>query len=223
VAQTGQPYAYTGDDPVNGTDPLGLFWGEGTLDKSRHDAASDADTQWNATKSFASGLVGSPRGCGTNGAAYDAGNVGWWAVSIGGLFGNDGASEGDDDGDTLPETESPQVLANQAAGNAARDEIAAQYPGARTEVTITTDLGVRRVDVLTPEGDAIEVKVGYTSLTQSVQTQIAKDEWLVANKPDEVTSVQWVFEPSAVTGQVGPSGPLTTALGKAGIPWSVGG
>jgi hypothetical protein len=25
VAQTGQPYAYTGDDPVNGVDPLGLF------------------------------------------------------------------------------------------------------------------------------------------------------------------------------------------------------
>jgi hypothetical protein len=24
VAETGQPYAYTGDDPVNGTDPLGL-------------------------------------------------------------------------------------------------------------------------------------------------------------------------------------------------------
>jgi len=25
VAQTGQPYAYTGDDPLNATDPLGLF------------------------------------------------------------------------------------------------------------------------------------------------------------------------------------------------------
>jgi len=25
VNETGQPYAYTGDDPVNGTDPLGLF------------------------------------------------------------------------------------------------------------------------------------------------------------------------------------------------------
>ena len=26
VAQTGQPYAYTGDDPVNWIDPLGLSW-----------------------------------------------------------------------------------------------------------------------------------------------------------------------------------------------------
>jgi RHS repeat-associated protein len=25
VAETGQPYAFTGDDPVNGTDPLGLY------------------------------------------------------------------------------------------------------------------------------------------------------------------------------------------------------
>jgi hypothetical protein len=33
VAQTGQPYAYTGDDPVNGVDPLGLWWGQGTLGK----------------------------------------------------------------------------------------------------------------------------------------------------------------------------------------------
>jgi hypothetical protein len=33
VAQTGQPYAYTGDDPVNGVDPLGLctISGEGQL------------------------------------------------------------------------------------------------------------------------------------------------------------------------------------------------
>ncbi len=30
----------------------------------------------------------------------------------------------------------PQVLANQAAGNAARDAIAARYAGARTEVTL---------------------------------------------------------------------------------------
>src|SRR6202044_2612607 len=26
VDETGQPYAYTGDDPVNGTDPLGQCW-----------------------------------------------------------------------------------------------------------------------------------------------------------------------------------------------------
>jgi hypothetical protein len=31
VAQTGQPYAYTGDDPVNGTDPLGLCSTQGSF------------------------------------------------------------------------------------------------------------------------------------------------------------------------------------------------
>jgi hypothetical protein len=33
VQETGQPYAYTGDDPVNGVDPLGLCTipGEGQL------------------------------------------------------------------------------------------------------------------------------------------------------------------------------------------------
>jgi hypothetical protein len=51
VQETGQPYAYTGDDPVNGVDPLGLYWGEGTLDKLRHDAASGADAVNNGVNS----------------------------------------------------------------------------------------------------------------------------------------------------------------------------
>ena len=110
VAETGQPYAYTGDDPVNGTDPLGLYWGEGTLDDLRHDVASNVDANWNGIKSFATGLVGTPSGCKTNKAAYDAGNITWWADAIGGLFG-DGATSGtgdndeDDVGDTAPASE----------------------------------------------------------------------------------------------------------------------
>jgi RHS repeat-associated protein len=35
-ALTGQPYAYAADNPLNGADPLGLFWGEGTLRKVGH-------------------------------------------------------------------------------------------------------------------------------------------------------------------------------------------
>lgn len=118
------------------------------------------------------------------------------------------------------ETEVPQILANQAAGNAARDAIAARYPGADIEQTFQTALGARRVDVLTQDGLAIESKVGYTSLTQSIQTQIAKDQLLMQNPA--ISGVQWEFSPSAVTGQVGPSGPLAAALDKAGIPWSIG-
>jgi RHS repeat-associated protein len=40
VAETGQPYAFTGDDPLNATDPLGLCWspiGCGTLKRATHD------------------------------------------------------------------------------------------------------------------------------------------------------------------------------------------
>jgi RHS repeat-associated protein len=44
VDETGQAYAYTGDDPVNGTDPLGLYFGQGFLDSARHDVASVYDS-----------------------------------------------------------------------------------------------------------------------------------------------------------------------------------
>jgi hypothetical protein len=45
VAQTGQPYAYTGDDPVNGADPLGL-WGWNPISDAEQavgDVNRDAD------------------------------------------------------------------------------------------------------------------------------------------------------------------------------------
>jgi hypothetical protein len=73
---------------------------------------------------------------------------------------------------------------------------------------------------LTQDGLAIESKVGYTSLSQSVQLQIAKDELLMQNPA--ISGVEWEFSPSGVTGQVGPSGPLAAALDQAGIPWSIG-
>ena len=131
VAETGQPYAYTGDDPVNGTDPLGLFWGEGTLDKWRHDVASNVDANWNGIKSFATGLVGTPSGCKTNRAAYDAGNITWWADAIGGLFG-DGTTggTGNDDGNVAEEppasVETPYgavLQEDSSAATAARSQV----------------------------------------------------------------------------------------------------
>ena len=117
------------------------------------------------------------------------------------------------------EADLPQVLVNQANGNAARDAIASQYPGAQTEVSLQTDLGWRRIDVLTDQGLAIESKVGYTSLTSSIQTQIAKGMALMADPVSGVSAVQWNFSTSPVTGLSGPSGPLAAALTKAGITW----
>jgi hypothetical protein len=65
-------------------------------------------------------------------------------------------------------------------------------------------------------GVANESKVGYTTLTRFVQSQINKDAWLVANNP-RVDSAAWHFFESPVTGLVGPSGPLREALTNAGI------
>lgn len=112
------------------------------------------------------------------------------------------------------------IAANAAAGNAARDAIAAEYPGSSIEQTFSTTLGARRVDVLTQDGLAIESKVGRTSLTSGIQSQIAKDQLLLQN--GDVNGVQWVFGRSGVTGQIGPTGPLQAALDKAGIGWTLG-
>lgn len=113
--------------------------------------------------------------------------------------------------------ESPGL--NQAAGNAARDALAAAHPGALIEQSFTTTAGVRRIDILTQSRLAIESKVGRTSFTAATRSQIAKDSLLLSNR--QVTGVEWVFSRSGVTGQVGPTGPLADALSKAGISWSL--
>lgn len=112
-----------------------------------------------------------------------------------------------------------RIAANQAAGNAARDVLAAAHPGSLIEQSLTTTAGVRRLDILTQSRLAIEAKVGRTSLTATTRSQIAKDSLLLRN--GQVSDVEWVFSRSGVTGQVGPTGPLADALSKAGIPWSL--
>ena len=65
---------------------------------------------------------------------------------------------------------------------------------------------------------AIEVKVGSVNLTPAIQAQINKDIWLRANS-DEVSSVEWMFYPSSVTGKGGPSAPLMQELIDNNIPF----
>jgi hypothetical protein len=110
-----------------------------------------------------------------------------------------------------------QLAENRKAGNAAADKIADRYKGSRREVTLQTSIGARRIDVLTPKGDAIESKVGKTSLTKRVELQIQKDKELLDDKNSPVRSVKWYFVRSPKTGLGGPSGPLQKRLLEAGI------
>ncbi|MBI3447898.1 MAG: hypothetical protein HY049_03100 [Acidobacteria bacterium] len=106
-------------------------------------------------------------------------------------------------------TTAPRIGATGVVGETALKEL-----GGESQVFFQTSQGARYVDQLV-NGVANESKVGYTSLTQSVTTQIAKDAELIQS--GKVDGAVWHFFTSPVTGQVGPSGPLLQALQNAGI------
>lgn len=109
------------------------------------------------------------------------------------------------------------VAANRAAGNAARDFIAAREAPSLIEQNLRTTGGLRRLDVL-KEGDelvGIESKVGRTSLTPRVRQELARDVKLL--RSGELDQVRWEFWKSARTGEGGPSSALRQRLDKFGI------
>jgi hypothetical protein len=120
-------------------------------------------------------------------------------------------------GDYRSAPQTAGVLRNKAVGDAGADAIAARYPGAMREVTLQAESGIRRLDVLTPEGLAIESKVGRTSLTAATRQQIARHAELLNDPFSPVSSVEWHFLRSPTTGRYGPTAPLLEALEKAGI------
>ena len=65
-------------------------------------------------------------------------------------------------------------------------------------------------------GVIYEVKYGAASLSQFIQSEIARDVWLRANDAS-VKAIEWHFYVSQATGAGGPSGPLLEALAEAGI------
>jgi filamentous hemagglutinin len=90
----------------------------------------------------------------------------------------------------------------------------AQNLGGESQVFFNTTQGGRYVDQLV--GDiANESKVGYQSLTPSIQLQISKDAELLNGGTFQ--SVNWHFFQSPVTGLGGPSQPLMNALQQNGI------
>lgn len=64
---------------------------------------------------------------------------------------------------------------DRGAWDAASDNIAARYPGSLREVALRAPSGIRRIDVLTASGRAIESKVGRISLTPEIKQEIARD------------------------------------------------
>ena len=63
---------------------------------------------------------------------------------------------------------------------------------------------------------ANESKVGRTSLTPFIKSQIQKDVNLLNNN-DNIKGIVWHFYTSPVTGLGGPTAPLMKALQKANI------
>ena len=82
--------------------------------------------------------------------------------------------------------------------------------------TFQTPWGNRVVDAYNTTKKVIaEAKYGYQALSQFIQSEIARDAWLL--ETEKVKVVEWHFYVSQVTGKGGPSGPLLEALFEAGI------
>ncbi len=112
----------------------------------------------------------------------------------------------------------PQIIKNKSAGDAARDNIAKRYPGSKIEQFRPTNDGARFFDVLTPDGIAIESKVGRTGLTtgkDGTLRQLLKYKELLDT--GIVPEVRWEFSRSSTTGKIGPTPKLKAALEDAGI------
>jgi RHS repeat-associated protein len=80
--------------------------------------------------------------------------------------------------------------------------------------TFSTPMGKRIVDCFSKQVIR-ESKYGYQGLSQSIQTQINKDVWLLKNT--DIKSIEWHFYWSKVSGTGGPSGPLLKELYRQGI------
>jgi filamentous hemagglutinin len=130
------------------------------------------------------------------------------AVTAGGTGGGGGAQG-------PPETTATNSASYSGIGSTGViGESALQQLGGTSQYYFSTSLGGRYVDQFVDDV-ANESKVGYTSLTQSVQLQIAKDTELL--QTGNVQGVTWNFFTSPVTGRGGPSGPLYNALQNAGF------
>jgi RHS repeat-associated protein len=106
------------------------------------------------------------------------------------------------------------ITLNRAAGLAVQEHAAGVTNAVRQNVFFRVPkTGGRNVDLMTASNGAIEVKLGRTSYSSFVQSQVDKDAYLLSS--GKVSSVTWYFYPSR-TG-VGPTPALEAALRKANI------
>lgn len=116
---------------------------------------------------------------------------------------------------TLGKFSSAEASAYSKIGSTGKiGEDALKLLGGESQVFFKTSKGARFVDQLV-NGIANESKVGKTSLTKDVITQIAKDVELM--KTEKIEGAVWNFFRSPVTGEIGATKPLLQALKDAGI------
>ena len=82
-----------------------------------------------------------------------------------------------------------------------------------------TSLGGRYIDQLSADNIAHESKVGYTTLTKRIRTQILKDAELI--NTGRIEGAHWHFFTSGVTGKGGASQPLLDFLTENGISYTI--
>lgn len=104
------------------------------------------------------------------------------------------------------------------SGGKAGEKYLAKLVGGDPQIYYKTSRGGRYVDQLA-NGIAYESKVGYTTLTSRVRTQILKDAELI--KKGQINGAEWHFFRSADTGKIGASKPLLNFLKQNGIKYKI--
>jgi hypothetical protein len=110
------------------------------------------------------------------------------------------------------------LKANKEAGKVGEDFLNNAF-GGTSQVSIGVGKERRVIDNLTESGLSQESKVGRTSLTKTVRTQISKDVNNIANPLiPQVKAAEWHFFPGK---GLGPTKPLQNELNKVKIPFVV--
>ncbi len=135
------------------------------------------------------------------------------------------SNDGTDSSNRKPEADMPDNKPSQGGsssktymtGKDGEKELANMY-GGRSQAYFMTTKGKRFIDQLA-NGIAHESKVGYTTLTERVKTQILKDAELI--KTGQIKGAHWHFFTSGVTGKGGASQPLLDFLSQNGIKYTI--